>query len=72
MISNLCLFVPLQAGGVDADVINEAHGLIGDLLLKESLTEDANHKLKRVKELLAPRDTRHISYTPRMIVGKGD
>lgn len=54
---------------MDTDVVNEAHGLIGDLLLNEAFPDHTKHKLARVKELLAPKVNRQI-YTSRMIIGK--
>nr|BAA34309.1 EFPDE3 [Ephydatia fluviatilis] len=48
--------------------ITEANGLIGDLLLNESLSEGMEQKLRKVHELLAPRMAGHTAYTPRMNV----
>ena len=52
----------------DSDAITEAHGLVGDLLIsKESLPDSTHQKLKRVRELLAPRLDKLAS--PRVHVG---
>ena len=48
--------------------ITEANGLIGDLLLNESLSDGMEQKLRKVRELLAPRMAGHMAYTPRMNV----
>ena len=48
--------------------ITEANGLIGDLLLNESLSDGMEQKLRKVRELLAPRMAGQMAYTPRMNV----
>ena len=58
---------------MDTDAITEAHGLVADLLItKESLDDVAQQKLKRVRELLAPRLDKMVTLSPKVYVGKYD
>ena len=49
-------------------MVTEVHGLIGDLLLNENFSDGADHKLKRIKDLLAPK-VNIGQYSPKVIVG---
>ena len=58
-----------QSGGIDMDVVTEAHGLIGDLLLNEAYSDNTRDQLRRVRELLAPKVNKQIQYGPRTFIG---
>lgn len=61
-------FLPRK--GFDTEVVNEAHGLLTELLFnKETLPNDTHQKLRRIKDILAPRIERMLSHTP-VHVGK--
>ena len=61
--------LPQPPQGFDTEVVNEAHGLLTELLFnKDALSSDAHQKLKRVKDILAPR-MEVLSHAP-MHVGK--
>lgn len=48
----------------DVDTINEAHGLLGDLLFQEeNLTKKGKESLQHIQELLAPKVTRTAHLT---------
>ncbi len=55
--------------GFESEVAIEAHGLLADLLLsKEALPSDTHQKLRRIKDILAPRIDRILS-RPKVHIG---
>ena len=58
-----------QLTGVDSEVINEAHGLISDLLmLKESLNDNTRQKLRKIRELLAPKIDKTVAFNHHKVI----
>lgn len=52
-------------------MVSEAHGLLTELLFaKDSLPSETQQKLKRIKDILAPRIERTLSHTS-LHVGEG-
>lgn len=52
-------------------MVNEAHGLIADLLMCEgSLSHDTHQKLRRIKDILAPRYERSSGMSSRVMFGE--
>ena len=55
---------------MDSDAITEAHGMVADLLMSKDSVNDVTHqKLKRVRELLAPRLDKTVTLSPKVYVG---
>lgn len=50
--------------------MNEAHGILGDLLFQEStLTQKGRESLKHIQDMLAPRVTRTAHFNSRSRMG---
>jgi hypothetical protein len=59
------IYLYLLQNATDIETLNEAHGILGDILFQESeLSKKGKESLKRIQEILAPRVSRTASLNP--------
>jgi len=62
-----CCYLLSQVLGFDPHLAIQAHGILGDLMLDQTLPKDVVQRLDSVQQLLAPRVTRNVPVSQHVV-----